>query len=346
MESLTGELEDEVDLHRRADPPRLQGRRTDPGLSDEGWKQARQTGQFLAQIPLDAVCSSPLIRARQTAEAGMASFEHKLSAETTQADLLALIGTLNADPADDLNATYRWSTDLQTFHDDRLSGFQTLFDDPERTEGGPHLDVAHLDDHGVVAHPGEVVLRGGQLQGGHLAEALEDQLFSLRETQGGDAFPKSALEYLNDWTGSDKGWLRKFYRQDSDEPYFDLTPATEKAIAWLDSLTARSFVGTESRLLTLFDLLRQIDTGSETDPAVRISELERRRDQIDAEIARVRDGDMPLLDDTALKERFQQFIERQRVGHRLRLRFFSVRLVGTGMSADCIGMLPPPDYKM
>lgn len=145
-----------------------------------------------------------------------------------------------------------------------------------------------------------------------LAEALEDELFALRETQGSDAFPKSALDYLNDWTASDKGWLRKFYRQGSDEPYFDLTPATEKAIAWLDSLTARAFVGTESRLLTLFELLRQIDVGSETDPAVRIAELERRRDQIDAEIARVRDGDLPLLDDTALKERFQQFIELSR----------------------------------
>lgn len=145
-----------------------------------------------------------------------------------------------------------------------------------------------------------------------LAEALEDELFALRETHAGDVFPKSALEYLNDWTGSDKGWLRKFYRQGSDEPYFDLTPATEKAIRWLDSLTARSFVGTESRLLTLFELLRQIDAGSETDPALRIAELERRRDQIDAEIARVRDDDMLLLDDTALKERFQQFIELSR----------------------------------
>ncbi|MGB5466104.1 MAG: DUF3375 domain-containing protein [Sedimenticolaceae bacterium] len=145
-----------------------------------------------------------------------------------------------------------------------------------------------------------------------LAEALEDELFALRETHGRDAFPKSALEYLNDWTGSDKGWLRKFYRQGSDEPYFDLTPASEKAIGWLDSLTVRAFVGTESRLLTLFELLRQIDAGSETDPAVRIAELERRRERIDAEIARVRDGDMPLLDDTALKERFQQFIELSR----------------------------------
>jgi hypothetical protein len=48
---------------------------------------------------------------------------------------------------------------------------------------------------------------------------------------GEDAFPKSAQEYLNDWSGIEKGWLRKFYQQGSDEPQFDLTPATEKAIA-------------------------------------------------------------------------------------------------------------------
>ncbi|RJL10731.1 bifunctional methylenetetrahydrofolate dehydrogenase/methenyltetrahydrofolate cyclohydrolase FolD [Paracoccus siganidrum] len=35
----------------------------------------------------------------QTREAGMASFEHKLPAETSEADLLALIERLNADPA-------------------------------------------------------------------------------------------------------------------------------------------------------------------------------------------------------------------------------------------------------
>jgi methylenetetrahydrofolate dehydrogenase (NADP+)/methenyltetrahydrofolate cyclohydrolase len=35
----------------------------------------------------------------QTKDAGMASFEHKLDAETSEADLLALIGRLNGDPA-------------------------------------------------------------------------------------------------------------------------------------------------------------------------------------------------------------------------------------------------------
>jgi hypothetical protein len=142
-----------------------------------------------------------------------------------------------------------------------------------------------------------------------LAEALEDELYTLRQQAGDDAFPKSALEYLNDWAAPDKGWLRKFYRSGTDEPQFDLTPASEKAIAWLGQLSERSFVGTESRLLTLFDLLKQMSEGSEPDPEKRIAELHKRREAIEAEIERARTGDLPLLDDTALKERFQQFIQ-------------------------------------
>ena len=38
-------------------------------------------------------------KGKQTLEAGMASFEHKLAADTPEADLLALIAVLNADPA-------------------------------------------------------------------------------------------------------------------------------------------------------------------------------------------------------------------------------------------------------
>jgi hypothetical protein len=145
-----------------------------------------------------------------------------------------------------------------------------------------------------------------------LAEALEDELYALREQLGDGAFPKPALEYLNDWASPEKGWLRKFYRQGSDEPQFDLTPAAEKAIAWLGSLTERSFVGTESRLLTLFELLRQMSEGSEADPEKRLAELRARRAQMDEEIARVEAGDVRLLDDAALKDRFQQFIQMAR----------------------------------
>ena len=147
------------------------------------------------------------------------------------------------------------------------------------------------------------------MQQADLAEALEDELFALREKFGAELFPKRATEYLSDWADNEKGWLRKYYPTGSDEPHFDLTSASEKAIAWLASLTERAFVGTESRLLTLFELLRQMSEGSETDPEARIAELIRRRGEIDAEIERIRDGDVPLLNNTALKDRFQQFLQ-------------------------------------
>jgi hypothetical protein len=142
-----------------------------------------------------------------------------------------------------------------------------------------------------------------------LAEALEDELFALRQMYGPEVFPKSAGEYLNDWADNAKGWLRKFYPAGSDEPHFDLSTASEKAIGWLASLSERAFVGTESRLLTLFELLRQMSEGRETDPEARIAELKRRRDEIDAEIVRIGEGDISLLDDTAVKDRFQQFLQ-------------------------------------
>ena len=43
-----------------------------------------------------------------------------------------------------------------------------------------------------------------------LAEALEDDLFALRQQRGEDAFPKAALDYLNDWAAPGCAWLRKF----------------------------------------------------------------------------------------------------------------------------------------
>ena len=142
-----------------------------------------------------------------------------------------------------------------------------------------------------------------------LAEALEDDLYALRLHPGEADFPKTALEYLNDWAAPDKGWLRKFYKSGADEVQFDLTPATEKAIAWLAQLSERQFVGTESRLLTLFNLLKQISEGSEADPTKRIADLQKKRDEIDAEIERIMAGDLALLDDAAIKDRFQQFTQ-------------------------------------
>jgi len=142
---------------------------------------------------------------------------------------------------------------------------------------------------------------------GDLIETLEDELFTRRQRMGESAFPKRAQEYLADWAAPEHGWIRRFYADGSDEPSYDLTPATEKAIAWLNTLISRQFVGTESRLLTLFELLRQISEGTDDDPESRRAELTRRRVEIDAQIAAIDDGHLPLLDDTSVRDRFQQF---------------------------------------
>ncbi len=145
-----------------------------------------------------------------------------------------------------------------------------------------------------------------------LASQLDDYIYHLRERLGEEALPRPALEYLNSWAEEGRGYLRRFYPPDSDEPHFDLTPATERAIQWLIGLEQQQFVGAESRLKVIFDLLRQIAEGSEVDPDVRLLGLQRRRAAIDAEIEQVRAGRFSIMDDTQLRERFLQAAETAR----------------------------------
>jgi hypothetical protein len=141
-----------------------------------------------------------------------------------------------------------------------------------------------------------------------LVEALEDDLHALRAVRGDHAAPRPASEYLVEWSSNERGWLRRFYPPGSDDPAFDLTPASEQAISWVARLADRPFVGTESRLRSLFDLLEQMAVSTEANPDVRLADLERRRALIDAEIDQVRNGNVVLIDDRELKERFQQFV--------------------------------------
>lgn len=139
-----------------------------------------------------------------------------------------------------------------------------------------------------------------------LTSRLEDTLYTINAGSDTPLFPKPAKEYLKDWAEDDKGWLRRFYPRESDEPHFDLTPAVEAAMEWLKSLEQNQFVGAESRLLIIFQLLQQMVQGVETDPEVRIRELENRKLQLDEEIADIRTGRIDLMTPVALKERYYQ----------------------------------------
>lgn len=133
---------------------------------------------------------------------------------------------------------------------------------------------------------------------------LDDMLYHLNQLYGEKTYPKSASQYLDDWASGSSAFLRKYYEKNNDIPQLDLTPGAEKAIEWLQTLQPREFVGTESRLLTLFRLLQEIVQNTEQDPEVRIAELEKQKKEIDQKIARIRSGVVEEFDSTRIKERW------------------------------------------
>ncbi|GAB92300.1 DUF3375 domain-containing protein [Gordonia rhizosphera] len=164
----------------------------------------------------------------------------------------------------------------------------------------------------ILAFLGNFFVEGnrGATSASDLATALDDLLYDLNiavPTEDGQArFPKEPRAYLEDWSATEAGFLRRFYPPGDDEVHYEVTPAFEKAYAFVVSLQGRSFVGTESRLHTVVELLRQIVHGTEADPEIRLAELRRRRAEIDAEIAAVESGDVAVLDSTGVRDRYQQ----------------------------------------
>ena len=145
------------------------------------------------------------------------------------------------------------------------------------------------------------------LPAGDLANELDDELYGLNRRLGEERYPRAAAEYLDEWASPERGWLRKFYPIGSDEAHYDVSPAVEKALLWVGDLRSRDFIGTESRLNTIFELLRQMVYGAEDDPERRLAELRRRRQEIDEEIGRAERGVIVRLDAVGQRDRFQQF---------------------------------------
>ncbi|MDO5096685.1 MAG: DUF3375 domain-containing protein [Peptostreptococcaceae bacterium] len=117
---------------------------------------------------------------------------------------------------------------------------------------------------------------------------------------------KRAKDYLVEWSDDSFGWLRRFYPKNEEEIHYDLSSSAEKAIEWLLSLKPESFIGTESRLIMVFDLLEQIISGTQTDPELKLKELEKKKEQLEKEIELVKKGDIRNLEPTQIKERFLQ----------------------------------------
>lgn len=130
-----------------------------------------------------------------------------------------------------------------------------------------------------------------------LRNILSDYLYSL-EQQGIEDFKSDPLEYLQQW--AKQGYLRRYYDV-GDEPVYELTPASENALKWLDDLNKQQFVGTHSRLLQLFSILKQI-VNNTASPYERVKKLEADRTKLDKEIEDAKRGVYEKTDDTRLRE--------------------------------------------
>jgi hypothetical protein len=145
-----------------------------------------------------------------------------------------------------------------------------------------------------------------------ITEKLTDTLHHLRQIHGDKLYLKTASAYLNDWTNGEQAFLRKYLPPQGDEPEYDLTPASEKAITWLISLEQKQFIGTESRLLAVFELLNNILQSTQTDPEQRIAELQRQKAAIEQEIAQLQHGAVISYEPRQVRERFQLLQETAR----------------------------------
>jgi flagellar motility protein MotE (MotC chaperone) len=160
------------------------------------------------------------------------------------------------------------------------------------------LVLSFLGGHFVEAN-------AGATPAARLVDALDEHLDVLNAGAEDPPFPRTPQAYLDAWAGEEAGWLRRFYPASSDEVHYDATPALEKAYAWVAGLPARSFVGTESRLHAVLDLLRQIVHGTEADAASRLATLRAQRDELDRQIVEAEAGNVAVLTDTAVRERYQ-----------------------------------------
>ena len=153
----------------------------------------------------------------------------------------------------------------------------------------------------AFVQPNERGIRQSELE-----SLLEDYLFGLHRSYGDDLYPRSGAQYLEAWADPVRGILRKYYPDRGDEAEYDLTPATARAIDWIQGLAERRFVGTESRLRIIIDLLREIIRSTEQDPEAVIQNLEQQKQEIEQKIAAIKERGVSPTDPTRVREQFFQ----------------------------------------
>lgn len=143
-----------------------------------------------------------------------------------------------------------------------------------------------------------------QLPASLLHERLARELEDLRAH--GHDLPRTSQAYVADWLAA--GWLERRFPPGANEEQYELSTQAIVALRFLASLDSSRSVATASRLALVIQQLVQLARQTDTDPQSRLVKLLAERERLDAEIARVGEGRMDVLDDARALERAREIV--------------------------------------
>ena len=119
-----------------------------------------------------------------------------------------------------------------------------------------------------------------------------------------DYYEKAKL-YLDKWI--DSYFLQNIIDDNTKQPIVILSKHVEKVFQVFELVKQKEFVGAESKFKDIFSKLKDLLEHANPDKEKRIEELEKRKQQIDEEIRRIKiDGYISTYEDYQIKSRFEE----------------------------------------
>jgi hypothetical protein len=116
-----------------------------------------------------------------------------------------------------------------------------------------------------------------------------------------------ARKYIEQWTNEDNRYLSNYTDESTKEVMNVPTKHTSKVLQIVELLKNRKLVGTESKFKDIFNKLKELIDNSIEDPAKKIEELKKRKEEIEDEIRTIqREQTVKTYENYQIKSRFDE----------------------------------------
>ncbi len=140
------------------------------------------------------------------------------------------------------------------------------------------------------------------------ARTLKDTIENYKEANLiENEFLLSSEHYINEWAND--GFVRKFYEETKSEFYVEITPEMESVFKWvseIEKIDLGEVIGTRSRFLNIFHLLKELVDDSVATSQDKIRILEAQKKNLEQEIERLKSGgEIKKFDKREFQEQFK-----------------------------------------